>query len=775
MATSAQIEEQVNLEREAIRVGTERLFENTVEMERKKYASSTVYGCASIKEVLPVLTETISSTTSRLYAKKTGMFLKEIHQYLQTLEPEVLASIALKVVFDCVFSVKREHQNLTPMLLQVGTAVEHEAQIRWYEEQDRDLLNKIKRNYWHSSAGTRQKHSVARVMMNRNGIEWANWPVHVRVRLGGWLVDCLLKSCDWFEKVSGPYQQVRLAPTEGYLSTKADLMEQAKLFCPLQWPMLIPPNDWAHDRAGGYLLNEIRRCSELVRHGKGTLSTGEKPLAFLNQLQQTAYTLNPFVVYVAEVLFEAKIKVGKFEPLLEHPMPPKPPDIDTNEESRHTYRREAAQAHNRNAQSFRRSCRTRKTMELVAKFKSRERFYLPWSFDYRGRCYPVASFLTPQDTDFGKSLLRFADESPITEEAERWLAFQVATTYGLDKATLADRLEWSAANHALISTVATNPLGNRADWEAADEPWQFLAACEEYHACVIARTRQFTGLAVAVDATCSGLQILAGLAKDANTAKLVNVLPSDSPQDAYMAVANVAKTKLPQRLADALDRKVTKRTVMTIPYNAKPFSNRQYIRDALREKGFDFTSEELNEITNAVIDAMKEVVPGPMAVMRWINQEVAEALKSGKTTLTWVTPSGFPVTQWLMKPNIIRVKLQLLGHTRLKVADGYSEEPDKNRHKAATAPNLIHSLDASLLHLSFMGFNKPFTVIHDSVLCRATDMTELSKRVRQTYTSLFQDGDFLEEFAKQIGAKTPPPIIGDFEPKVVESSTYFFC
>ena len=40
-------------------------------------------------------------------------------------------------------------------------------------------------------------------------------------------------------------------------------------------------------------------------------------------------------------------------------------------------------------------------------------------------------------------------------------------------------------------------------------------------------------LPVATDATCSGLQILAGLCRDKSTAQLVNVLPSDAPQDAY--------------------------------------------------------------------------------------------------------------------------------------------------------------------------------------------------------------------------------------------------
>ena len=60
---------------------------------------------------------------------------------------------------------------------------------------------------------------------------------------------------------------------------------------------------------------------------------------------------------------------------------------------------------NKNAASFKKSCRTRMTMEAAKLFKDKKEFFIPWSFDYRGRAYPIPAFLTPQDTDFGKSLL----------------------------------------------------------------------------------------------------------------------------------------------------------------------------------------------------------------------------------------------------------------------------------------------------------------------------------------------------------------------------------
>ena len=215
---------------------------------------------------------------------------------------------------------------------------------------------------------------------------------------------------------------------------------------------------------------------------------------------------------------------------------------------------------------------------------------------------------------------------------------------------------------------------------------------------------------------------------------------------------------------------------MTIPYNAKPFSNRTYIKDALKEDGVEIDKDDLTKTVQAVRDAMQKVVPGPMAVMKWIEEQVAIALSNGAKELSWTTPSGFIVNQKINKRKIEVLKLQLLGRCEMRVATGETDETDKPRHKAATAPNLIHSLDASLLHLSATRFDAPIALIHDSVLCRATDMSILSSIVRETYMNLFAKQNYLETFAKSIGAETDKlPIIGDLEPETVIDSTYFFC
>ena len=780
MPTSLDLERQEKFERKQIKGGLERIRNNTKKLLDKDYASATVFGSASIETLLPYLIEFIEEKKKARKKVSVGGagHLMQLLPYIFDIDTESQAAITSKLTFDKIFSPRKENSKVVNVVQAIGSALEAESQMRYYEASAPGLFETLKANYWHQAKGTEYKRKSMQTLMSKHEIEpWKPWVRIEKIKVGTWFLDCLLASSGWFERsviLHRNKKQQFLVPTEKFQKNKEEIIRLAELFSPLAWPMLIEPRDWSPVHEGGYYLNDLTRCHDMVRRGVPLCVQGEIPYQFLNKIQKVKYQLNPFIVEIAKVLEEREIEVGKFRPVINHPDPPQPPDMD-NEESRRAWRKEKAIARNKNANEWRISCRTRMTMNCVREFEGKT-YYVPWSFDYRGRAYPIPSFLTPQDTDFGKSLIKFADEDSITEDGVKWLAFQVATTYGLDKATLTERLEWvnRPENIQLITRVATNPIDNIGDWESADEPWQFAASCEEYYSVVLAKTRTTTGLPVATDATCSGLQILAGLARDKSTASLVNVVPSNKPQDAYQVIADTSRKDIPERLRPYWDRKKTKRCVMTIPYNAKPFSNRQYIRDAFDDIDVEVDKDELTQIVQAVRDAMESVVPGPMKVMRWIEQEVSKAIKRGSQELIWVTPSGFRVTQRLMKMNHKIVELKLLGRCRVKVLDG-EKGVDLRHHKNATAPNLIHSLDASLLHLSATKFDAPISLIHDSVLCRATDMSHLSTLVRDTYMHLFAEHDFLKDFAQAIGAESEPPIIGDLEPETVIESTYFFC
>ena len=127
-----------------------------------------------------------------------------------------------------------------------------------------------------------------------------------------------------------------------------------------------------------------------------------------------------------------------------------------------------------------------------------------------------------------------------------------------------------------------------------------------------------------------------------------------------------------------------------------------------------------------------------------------------------------------MKHDVKVIKTQLMGRCQIHI-QGAEKGVDLKHHKNATSPNLIHSYDASLLHLAIQKFDKPVALIHDSVLCRANDMSNLSTLVRETYLHLFAENEPLKNFAKAINSENEPPIIGDLEPEAVINSTYFFC
>ena len=88
------IEEQLQLERDQISQGLKSLTDNTIKLENQSYASASVYGIASIDTILPLVVEEIKNTHNRIHAGHTGIAFKEIHQYLDGLEPLAAAAIA---------------------------------------------------------------------------------------------------------------------------------------------------------------------------------------------------------------------------------------------------------------------------------------------------------------------------------------------------------------------------------------------------------------------------------------------------------------------------------------------------------------------------------------------------------------------------------------------------------------------------------------------------------------------------------------------------------
>ena len=170
MPTPAQIDEQIALEREAIRCGIDKLYKGEKKAAEREYSSSSVHGTASIKEAQQhVAAEILKTFEYAVIRGKSGVaysdIIKHLLEFNDEREANILANIALKRTFDLVFSQKRKGSKKHPnsvanVTVSIGQAVEAECQMRYYEAKDPELFKRISRKYWKATTGTEQKRSV---------------------------------------------------------------------------------------------------------------------------------------------------------------------------------------------------------------------------------------------------------------------------------------------------------------------------------------------------------------------------------------------------------------------------------------------------------------------------------------------------------------------------------------------------------------------------------------------------------------------------------------
>jgi DNA-directed RNA polymerase len=259
---------------------------------------------------------------------------------------------------------------------------------------------------------------------------------------------------------------------------------------------------------------------------------------------------------------------------------------------------------------------------------------------------------------------------------------------------------------------------------------------------------------------------------------MVNVVPTLKPTDAYAVVANKAKEFLPDVYHPLMNRKVTKRTVMTTPYGVTINSARGYIRAELPKTFPDGSPVELKLVVKAIYQqAIPAVIPGPIRAMGYIQRAALAHLDAGNPYVKWVTPSGFTVIQDSRQPETERINTKLLGSRVVThVHKPWHELAiDRAGHRGGSAPNLVHSLDSALLHLTFAESDKPFTLIHDCLLMRSCDMEWANTRIREVFVDMYSK-PILRDWAAQLNVDFDESVmIGTLDIKEAINSTYFFC
>jgi hypothetical protein len=765
---------QLGLEGQAHGVAAELLLERMNKAEERQYSSSTIYGRKIINEALPVAAEHIAARFKDITNGRSGKDYARVRACLEKLEPDVIALIALKVTIDRLGRTDEKKLKLSELVNAAGHALQTEARLSEFRKQNRRLFNYIQGNF-HAGTGTRQKDTVTSLFFRKRGYVFNEWPKRTIHAAGLWAIKMLIESTGLIriesERTSAKKTTNLVKPTDTFLDMRDALIAGAERLAFSCWPMVCKPKRWdgATGQRGGYLTEEFN--AGLNR--RVSVPTADAPIAAINALQDTAWKINHPVLRCAQELAVTYTSVGSFRceeaTQIYNWLTP---ESSTDEISR--YKLEARKTHDRNATLYQKNYKTKEALKVATLFAREERIFFPFFFDFRGRIYCQTTALTTQGTDFDKSLLLFADEGPVDEY---WLAFQVATTFGLDKLPFNERVDWTRSKADLISLVASDPAGALHLWGDASEPWCFLAACIEYFECCIAKTRDTSGLPVGIDATCSGLQHLSALTLDAAAGAQVNLTPAPLPGDAYRTVAETALPNVPEVFRPHMDRKLTKRTVMTLPYGLTQQGARDHLKEALEERGVSYCSEEFNQLVEAVYcNAIPECFPGAVRAMEWLQDTAMETLNH-KDTICWTTPSGFRVVQDKRIPGVHVIKTQILGIGRIKLnlADGTHLDIDTKSHRDGIAPNYIHSLDASLIHLTLEDWSRPISTIHDCVLSRSCDMDDLSSLIRARFVGMYKTNP-LQQHAEEQQADLPDGlIVGDLDLEQVLESEFFFC
>jgi len=337
-------------------------------------------------------------------------------------------------------------------------------------------------------------------------------------------------------------------------------------------------------------------------------------------------------------------------------------------------------------------------------------------------------------------------------------------------------------------------------WTEADKPWCFLAWVFEYAAFLREGYGYVSSLPLSVDGSCNGLQHFSAMLRDPVGGAAVNLIPSETPADIYQRVADRVVWKLEQTKDDwvsrgwldfGINRKITKRPVMVLPYGGTFKSCMDYVRAAVAEKIADGTEnpfgDELPKTTATlarnVWDSISDVVIAARQAMDWL-QKCARAATAAGVPLQWTAPSGFPVLQSYMDRTHRRVKTRLQGSLIYlsTVEDG--DKLDGSKQALAVSPNFVHSLDAAAMMLTIClaldnGVDQ-FAMIHDSYGTVAADMDMLSACLRHAFVDMYEDHDVLAEFLQSLPeearAKCPElPPKGDLNIQEVHNSEFFFA
>jgi DNA-directed RNA polymerase len=706
--------------------------------------------------------------------------------------------------------------------------------------------------YEYRSRGIGYINSRKRKLASMKGCDVADMDASVKeetfkMQIGSRLIDCVVKSgCGLFE-IRADYHAKKsiksLQLTDDVFKIMGRVKDKNILFSVQYKPLVAPPLPWSSLWGnGGYYSNNPLTFIRNIRAQRYIEESGEplnidRLFTTINHIQETKWHVNNFILGVVDTIIAESLvdpstpkgnpgyygKIPYMDTLNVYEMVKKEDFGPLDSTGRHVeladYRVwfKAKEVQLKKLEAM----RSKRIMFLLAhsiatEYKDRDQMYFTYNTDFRGRLYPIQQILNPQSTGSVKAFLEFAEPHVLDERGQYWLKIHIANCYGYDKKSYQDRIAWVDSMSDELVAYATTPLDYLKEWNDADSPLMFLASCDAYASMLRGEGVQ---LPVSLDATCSGLQLYAGLLKDREGASVVNVVDkgtgydAEPPADVYTDVAELVESKLQAgeyptklgfhdstgefRLVDArpaardlmgnVDRKLTKRNVMTIPYSVTQrgmFDQIREILDEMRDNDKVFWKADKWVVEKLLVELNKSsiatIVPSAIIGQEYIKSVVTQyySERSASDPIYWRTPFfNFPVVQW--KVETVKKEIRtVLGRLSIRKSKNVV---NKRQQKNGIAPNLIHSLDATLMYLTVeklkMQGVTDFMLIHDSFGVPANSVENLTLAVRQSFIELFEADplfDWVNQITPEIVESTGDIMLNTLDLGEVMQSTYIF-
>lgn len=196
-----------------------------------------------------------------------------------------------------------------------------------------------------------------------------------------------------------------------------------------------------------------------------------------------------------------------------------------------------------------------------------------------------------------------------TFTGKEYLKIDIASNFGLDKSKWNDRIAWFDKNEDKLFELVNQ----------AEEPALFYAGIKAWEET---KAGQPTGYMISLDATSSGLQLLAALTGDNLASKLCNVVDTGEREDAYTKVYEYMLEKIED--TSKIKREDTKDAILTALYGST----------AVPKKVFGE-----GNLLNVFYETMQEVAPAA-----WdLNQFMLAIWDNEALSNDWVLPDNYHV------------------------------------------------------------------------------------------------------------------------------------